>query len=70
MKWNNLLDSKCPKCRKRLWFDENESMIMCNFECGFMIEQKRMQEIVAKLVSRKLEWDADIEGSEEKDIHS
>lgn len=66
MKWNNLLKNKCPKCNRNLWYDKDEPFIICpSYECGFMVDQGRMAEIVAKLVTRRLEWDADLEGLEQ-----
>jgi len=65
--WFNLLKNRCPQCRGLLWFDKDEPMIMCNGAmngCDFMIEQKRMQEIIMDLTSRKLDWSADLEGKE------
>ena len=65
MIWNNLLKNKCPKCGWNLWYDKDEPMIMCpKLSCGFMVDQVRMQEIVGKLLTRRIEWDADLEGSE------
>ena len=63
--WFNLLKNRCPQCRGLLWFDKDEPMICCNsLQCGFMIEQKRMLEIVSDLTTRKLDWSADLEGKE------
>jgi hypothetical protein len=65
MKWSNLLKNKCPECGRNLWFDKDEPFIICpDYFCGFMVDQARMQEITMKLTSRKLDWDADLEGSE------
>lgn len=66
MKWNNLLRNKCPKCGWNLWYDKDEPYILCpKYECGWMCPQWRMAEIVSKLLTRRLDWDSDLEGSEE-----
>lgn len=47
--YRNLLANKCPKCKKELWFDKSEEMIMCTYKCGFMIHKDKMESICVSM---------------------
>ncbi len=56
MKWNNLKQNKCPQCNKGFMAMGNTTFengkITC--KCGFSITEKKMSEIVNKLVNKVL----------------
>lgn len=45
--WQNLLDTKCPKCGQRL--SPIDEYLKCGIGCGFVIRQEKAQEIVVNL---------------------
>lgn len=49
LNWKNLLDNKCPNCKKDLQFFPSEEMMMCTILCGFTIRKEKMQAMVAKM---------------------
>ncbi len=54
MNWNNLLKNRCPKCKKELWFDKDEEMLICTITCGFMIHKDKMAKICVEIQGKKL----------------
>lgn len=54
LNYRNLLQNKCPKCKKELWFDKSEEMIMCTLRCGFMIHQKKMESICVDMTLQRV----------------
>lgn len=55
LNYRNLLQNRCPKCNKNLWFDENEEMLLCSIRCGFMIHKAKMESICIGMVGKKIE---------------
>lgn len=62
MNWKNLLENRCPKCRKYLEWYPNEEMMMCTLRCGFMIEKGKMERICVDITIGKLGSQGDFEG--------
>jgi len=54
LEYRNLLLNKCPKCRKTLWFNKSEEMIMCTLRCGFMIHKVKMEAICVDIISKRI----------------
>lgn len=56
--WKNLLQSKCPKCKNDLQFFPLEEMLMCSFDCGFMIREEKMKQIIGRFLGKKYSDDS------------
>lgn len=43
MKWNNLIENKCPRCAKRLGHNLNTATLVCR--CSFKITEEKFSKI-------------------------
>ncbi len=55
LKWKNLLRNRCPQCSRGDLFGLNPGIISCKESCGFVISEKRMEEIVNDMNLQKLQ---------------
>ena len=53
MNWANLKENKCPQCNEDLAKAEMDRWNRLVCDCGFKITERRMGELVSKMVRRE-----------------
>ena len=69
MRWDNLLENKCPSCGFEFVYFNDDSHIICN-KCDYSIRTERMEEICSDLAAQKTQKELDKQTDEWLEAHS